>query len=1161
MPDLPARANLAPLIDQGRLDGRGNTSLPFGSPTRHALAEPSEREALHRMPFEVEDVDPPVDFEPISRTKITPAPVRPETLHRERLLDWLDRHTRRRLTFVVANAGYGKTTLLADFSEQAPRRCIWFRLDHTDGDWVTFLNYMAAAIQTIAPDFGRATYSLFAQVAVAKPSLEAAIGAFMVDIGTLADEPLLLMLDDYHLVDEAPDVHAIIGRLLRDGPPSLHFLIASRREPELPLARLQAHGEVASIDSTDLRFTRAELETLFADGFGQPLEPDILDMLERRTEGWAACIQLLQGTLRDMRAVEIRRFVEHFSVTDGPVYEYLAQEVLREARPDLRAFLVRSSILDPVVPALVVAAMMDLPRPPPEVDVRELIRRAYEVGLLSRRDVTGGTFRFHPLLREFLEGQLAQELSDEDLAAVHLRVAHAAEPEDWLVACRHYLAGGDQAGAVRLLDRSVLTAVGTGAWGQAAEIVAALRGATAAPDVEVILAMEEIEEGRLTDAITRLEAIDRRSLSPLARALVRHGLLRAHYLNGDRETAAMLVDEVLLDPGTPQLFRNLADAHRLVFSAGIDTTLDLIVSRLEELARQHQEAELPFFAAISLHNLTMAHLYRGDYLAAIATGIEAASLFESTGRVRECHSTNAVLAICSAELGRIAEAREYAEVARKGLTDNTDGLEPLTYLALSTGDESFVGSIVDAIAAMGAQSQTPPAARTEAAAMRRFAAITRPELAASASLDLPVDTIGFGSGVEAASLRAIGDFLSGHGDIDPMATANALNLARKTGSARWATRLEILLAVESGDAQRLTRSIERAALSGLLALTDMAEVLVEGLPLLGAVPDAIRASARAWPARWLPLLRRTVSKGYGPSGLAAACALDELGALGDVPLLRAFDRTFMRGSRQAGLGRALVASKSPTVEIHDLGRSFIRVGDRVVPIGSIRRRAAALLYYLVSRPTQTATREQIMDELWPDLVPTSAANSLNQTLYFLRREIDPYYDEDESYDYVSNRGELAWLDHGKIRISSHLFAADAASALRVIDEDTAPASTALRRYSGRFAAEFEYEDWAQDWRDHLHSSFLHLGRSLQRALALRGALGDAVEVATFVLAEDPRALDVERALVWTYVASESNDAAAQQYRHFASNYREVFAVQPPTFADVKAGGPSVTELT
>ncbi len=139
--------------------------------------------------------------------------------------------------------------------------------------------------------------------------------------------------------------------------------------------------------------------------------------------------------------------------------------------------------------------------------------------------------------------------------------------------------------------------------------------------------------------------------------------------------------------------------------------------------------------------------------------------------------------------------------------------------------------------------------------------------------------------------------------------------------------------------------------------------------------------------------------------------------------------------------------------------------------------------------------------------------------------------------------------------------ADASRALRVIDLDLDPARKAVRQYAGKFAAEFEYEDWAHDWRDQIHSSFLHLGRSLQRVLASRGALSEAVEVAQFILAEDPRAIDVERALVWTYVASESNDAAALQYQHYATNYRELFAASPPTFADVKAGGPSVAELT
>ena len=306
-------------------------------------------------------------------------------------------------------------------------------------------------------------------------------------------------------------------------------------------------------------------------------------MIQRRTEGWAACIQLLQGTLRDMRAVEIRRFVEHLTVTEGPVYEYLTQEVLREARPDLRAFLVRSSVLDPVVPQLVVAAMADLAEPPSEEAVRDLIRRAYEVGLLSRRDATSGTFRFHPLLREFLEGQLVQEMLTGDLAGLHTRVARASEGEDWLVACRHYLLGSDQASAVRLLDRSVLTAVGTGAWGQAAEIVAALDGAAAAPDVQVILAMEEIERGRLADAIARLGAIDRGSLSPQTRALVRHAVLRAHWMNGDRAMSDAQVHEILHDLSTPQLFRSLASGHRLISTPNGNQELTQMIGTFEGL--------------------------------------------------------------------------------------------------------------------------------------------------------------------------------------------------------------------------------------------------------------------------------------------------------------------------------------------------------------------------------------------------------------------------------------------------------------------------------------------------------------------------------------------------------------------------------------------------
>ena len=126
-----------------RVDQSAEPSLSFASRPADAALAPQLRDATIVRPDEpipvgpgrphsaylFEDVDPPADFEPISRAKITPAPVRPETLHRGRLLDWLSRHVRRRLSFVVADAGYGKTTLLADFTQRGNVRCLWFKLD------------------------------------------------------------------------------------------------------------------------------------------------------------------------------------------------------------------------------------------------------------------------------------------------------------------------------------------------------------------------------------------------------------------------------------------------------------------------------------------------------------------------------------------------------------------------------------------------------------------------------------------------------------------------------------------------------------------------------------------------------------------------------------------------------------------------------------------------------------------------------------------------------------------------------------------------------------------------------------------------------------------------------------------------------------------------
>ena len=153
------------------------------------------------------------------------------------------------------------------------------------------------------------------------------------------------------------------------------------------------------------------------------------------------------------------------------------------------------------------------------------------------------------------------------------------------------------------------------------------------------------------------------------------------------------------------------------------------------------------------------------------------------------------------------------------------------------------------------------------------------------------------------------------------------------------------------------------------------------------------------------------------------------------------------GLPSIGPGKGLADLNEPDGGVAGPGSVIHQGRGSRVPIGSIRRRAAALLYYLVSRPTQTATREQIMEELWPDLVPTSAANSLNQTLYFLRREIDPFYDEDESYEYVSTRvSSSGWIGPRHDRFGLLCCGGITRATRDRLDPD--PARIAVRKYAG-----------------------------------------------------------------------------------------------------------------
>ena len=177
---------------------------------------------------------------PIQPSKVQRPPLRDDTLARGRLLEWLSTKIHDRVVLVLADAGYGKTTLLADFSQRTRLRTLWYRLDEDDRDWIAFLNYLVAAGREHDPEFAPTTASMLQDMSVGGPTREAVIDVFLRELPSIAEHGAVLILDDFHLVDESPDIRLIARELVARGPERLTIVFASRRQPTIPLARLRA---------------------------------------------------------------------------------------------------------------------------------------------------------------------------------------------------------------------------------------------------------------------------------------------------------------------------------------------------------------------------------------------------------------------------------------------------------------------------------------------------------------------------------------------------------------------------------------------------------------------------------------------------------------------------------------------------------------------------------------------------------------------------------------------------------------------------------------------------------------------------------------------------------------------------------------------------------
>ena len=356
---------------------------------------------------------------------------RPDLVPRPRLIERLDEGVQRGLTLISAPAGFGKTTLLSDWSRQSVWPVAWICLDDGDNDPVSFLSYLIAALGTIHEDVGAEPLAMLRS---GSPPIEPVLIMLCNEIAQLPHD-FVLVLDDYHVV-ENEGVHEAVAFMLDHLPPQMHLMITGRADPPLPLSRLRGRGQLAELRAEDLCFTLEEAAAFLNRTMGLDLSPESVAALEERTEGWVAGLQLAAHAMRGRE--DASDFIQAVAGGNRYVFDYLADEVLACQPERVRDFLLRTSIVEhlmgPLCEALTGSA-----------NGRAMLENLERANLfLIPLDEEGRCYRYHHLFADFLRDRLERTHPDA-VPELHHRAslwyeknAYPYEAVDYALAARDY---------------------------------------------------------------------------------------------------------------------------------------------------------------------------------------------------------------------------------------------------------------------------------------------------------------------------------------------------------------------------------------------------------------------------------------------------------------------------------------------------------------------------------------------------------------------------------------------------------------------------------------------------------------------------------------------------------------------------------------------------
>jgi len=541
--------------------------------------------------------------ESLLTTKLHTPLHRANLVRRTRLLESLDRVLHRKLALVSAPAGYGKSTLVAEWiralsNDGRARRTAWLSLESGDDDPTRFWTYLVAALQSAEPGLGQAPLTLLQSTAARAPGPSHAEAFLTALINEMAEDEhsLVLVLDDYHVI-HSPAIHDGLAFLLDHLPSRVHLVIATRADPPLPLSRLRAGDQLVELRAADLAFSSEESIRFLSDSMGLELSPEEIAALDAHTEGWIAGLHLAALARRASADRKATGVLSGLRQTRRYILDYLTDEVFDRQAQAVQTFLLHTSIVGRLSAPLCDALLHDPAIGDIPLSGQETLRYLDRANLfITPLDEDLEWYRCHPLFADLLRKRLA-EREPERIPQLHSRASAWFEEQGMTEdAIDHALQAQDAERAARLV---------------------------AAHAEETLMRGENATVLRWIESLPEAEVVARPELCVFhAWALLVNGR--------SPEQVASRLDQATHGEAPDQI---------VAATAGLRASMALLQGKirdgiqLAEQALEHLPEARLFLRSIAADNLGMAYTLAGDQLAATQAFEQVVRLARQAGNV------------------------------------------------------------------------------------------------------------------------------------------------------------------------------------------------------------------------------------------------------------------------------------------------------------------------------------------------------------------------------------------------------------------------------------------------------------------------------------------------------------------------------------------------